>query len=402
MFKTGKGNSMGVLTGLDVLQKEDFSLLRGKSIGVLCHQATINSRYQHLIDLLLPLHKRGDLQITAVYGPQHGLWGHTQDNMIEWEGYRDERTGLMIYSLYGKHRKPTPEMLRNVELMVVDMQDVGARYYTFIWTLALTMEACQEEGIPVMVLDRPNPIGGKHFEGTLLNPEYASFVGLHPIAQRHGFTMGEIAHYFRNTFYNSVDLQVIRMEGWKREFHFPETGLPWAMPSPNIPVYDTALVYPGMCLLEATNLSEGRGTTRPFEIFGAPWLDGWKLAESLNQLQLPGVYFRPIQFMPTFHKHANQICEGCFIHVTDRETFRPVRTTLALLQEVIRQQPEKFQWKNPPYEYEFEKLPIEILLGNGWLHRWIEELRPLSEIEERLREEETQYEKIRKEHLLYQ
>ncbi len=392
---------MKVLPGLDVLYQQEFAPLRGKSVGVLCHQATINVDFQHILDLLLPLHRQGKLHIQAVFGPQHGLWGHTQDNMIEWEGYREPRSGLMIYSLYGQHRKPTPEMLKDIELMVVDLQDVGARYYTFIWTLALTMEACQEQGIPVMVLDRPNPIGGDQIEGTLLNPNFTSFVGLHPIAQRHGLTIGEIAQYLKDAFYPKVDLTVVEMKGWQRTMHFPETGLPWAMPSPNMPCYETSLVYPGMCLLEATNLSEGRGTTRPFEIFGAPWLDGWALAQKLNELQLPGVYFRPIQFLPTFHKHANQTCEGCFIHVTDRKSFQPVRTTIALLQEVIRQNRENFRWKNPPYEYEYEKLPIDILAGNDWLRRWIEELKPLTEVDERLREEEKTYQKIWKQYLRY-
>ncbi|HWD38565.1 MAG TPA: DUF1343 domain-containing protein, partial [Fimbriimonas sp.] len=357
---------MATFSGLDLLALDSFRPLLGKKIGLVCNQATVTKDLYHVLDLLLPMHKSGQLTIQIVMGPQHGLFGHTQDNMIEWEGATDPRTGLRIASLYGQHRKPTPEMLDGVDLLVVDLPDIGSRYYTFIWTTALCMQACQEKSIPVWVLDRPNPIGAIQFEGTVLDPAYASFVGLYPLPTRHGMTLGEIAAYLRATQFPKCDLTVKEVEGWARSDYNFDIDTPWVMPSPNMPTVDTALVYPGGCLLEGTNLSEGRGTTRPFETFGAPFLRGHALADALNILDLPGVYFRPIQFQPTFQKHAEQLCEGCFVHVPDPRAFEPVLTYVAILQEVRRQAGDKFAWNPPPYEYETEKLPIDILAGNGW------------------------------------
>ncbi len=364
-----------VVTGLDVLARQGFERLKGTSLGVLCNQASVDSRLDHILDLLLPFHRRRDFRVTAVFGPQHGLFGHTQDNMIEWEGAGDPRTGWRVHSLYGQHRKPTEQMLDGIELMVVDLQDVGARYYTFIWTMLLCIEACAERQIPVLVLDRPNPIGGVQIEGPVMEPRFSSFVGLRPLPARHGLTVAEIADLFYGGHFEAV-----RMEGWKREMYFEDTGLPWAMPSPNMPSPETAVVYPGGCLLEATNLSEGRGTTRPFEIVGAPYLEGYTYCELLNGLGLPGVKFRPIEFAPTFNKHSGKLCQGCFIHVLDRKVFEPVRTGIALIEEAIRSAPGEFRWKEPPYEYEYEKLPIDILAGNDWLRPSIEALEPLDRI----------------------
>ncbi|MEJ2636095.1 MAG: DUF1343 domain-containing protein [Calditrichia bacterium] len=392
---------MNVLCGLDILQQQDFRTLRGRKIGLLCNQASINKNYEHIISVMLPFHDRKQFTIQAVFGPQHGLWGHTQDNMIEWEGYHDKYTGLTIYSLYGQHRKPTPEMLRGVDLFVADLQDVGSRYYTFMWTMALAMEACQEAGIPVLVLDRPNPISGERAAGTVLDPQFSSFVGLYPLPQRHAMTLGEIALYLKENYFSDLDLKIVKMKAWKRRMYFAETGVPWAVPSPNMPAWETAVVYPGMCLLEATNISEGRGTTRPFETFGAPWISGRTLSKRLNQLELPGVFFRPIQYLPTFDKYQDQICEGAFIHVTDRDRFKPVLTTLALLQEIQNLYPSEFEWVPPPYEYEYEKLPIDILLGNGWLRQMIMDMTPLPEIEETLNREIISFEPVRQKYLMY-
>jgi len=392
---------MKVRVALDILHDQGFALLKKKQIAVLCNQASVDTHFRHILELLLPHKNRGDFTIRAVFGPQHGLWGHTQDNMIGWEGYQDAETGLTIYSLYGRHRQPTPEMLRDIDLFLVDLPDVGARYYTFIWTMALCMEACQEQGISMMVLDRPNPISGAVVEGTVLSREFSSFVGLFPLPQRHGMTIGEIAHYLQKQYFPQLSLQVIKMDRWQRGMFFPETGLSWIMPSPNMPVWETALVYPGMCLFEATNLSEGRGTTRPFEIFGAPFINGRQLCRQLNQLHLPGVYFRAIQFQPTFQKYQGEVCEGGFIHITERERFKPVLTTMAILQEVIRQYPGDFRWKQPPYEYEYHKLPIDILAGNSWLREAIENLTPLEAIEERMQQETAEFEEIRRQYLLY-
>ena len=392
---------MKVLTGLDVIKDQDFSYLKGKSIGVLCNQATIDHQYRHILQLLLPLHQKGILKIQAVFGPQHGLWGHTQDNMIEWEGFKDPSTDLTIYSLYGKHRKPTDTMLAELDIILVDLPDVGSRYYTFIWTMALVMEACTEKKIPMIVLDRPNPINGDMSEGTILENEYRSFVGLYPLAQRHGMTIGEIATYIQQEYMPQLPQQIILMKGWSRKLYFPETDLPWAIPSPNMPNWETALVYPGMCLLEGSNLSEGRGTTRPFEMFGAPWIDGRKLCDKLNLLNLPGVFFRPVQFLPTFQKHRDKICEGGFIHISDRQIFLPVLTGIALLMEIMATYQNHFRWNDPPYEYEYQKKPIDILLGNGWLRPMMEEQKSLSEIQQKMLTECREFETIRQNYLLY-
>ena len=374
-------------TGLDRLLRNNFSLLKNKRVGLLCNQASIASDYRHAIELFFEAHRQGIFKLTTLFGPQHGLFGHTQDNMIEWEGYKDNYTGATVYSLYGENRKPTTEMLQNIDTLVVDLQDVGARYYTFIWTLALCMEACAEHQVQIVVLDRPNPIGGLQIEGPWLDPDFRSFVGWHPLPVRHGLTIGEIAAYFQKTFYPTADLQIVRMEGWERSFYFERTGVPWAMPSPNMPTVDTAVVYPGMCLLEATNLSEGRGTTRPFEIFGAPWIDHWKLAHNLNAFDLPGVHFRPLEFQPTFNKFRGEVCRGCFIHVSDRQTFKPFLTAIAILWQIIKLYADFFQWKSPPYEYEFKKLPFDILVGNDWLRPMLEKGSDLATMETRWQQE---------------
>lgn len=349
-----------VKTGLDLFEKAWPRPLNASNIGLLTHPASINSRYIHATDLFFNTKK---CRLKALFGPQHGIKGETQDNMIEWEGSIDPATGLPVYSLYGKTRKPLPEMLKNIDVMVIDMQDVGARYYTFIWTMALAMEACQEQGKAVVILDRPNPIGGDILEGPVLTPEYSSFVGLHSLPVRHGMTIAEIALYLRDVYYPSTALHIIAMEGWKRQMWFDQTGLPWALPSPNMPTLDTAAVYPGMCLLEATNLSEGRGTTRPFEIFGAPFIVPGVLAKNLADMKLSGVMFRPLYFMPTFQKHAGKLCGGCQIHVTERKKFKPFNTATAILKSVKELYPEDFLWNKPPYEYEEVLLPIDILAG---------------------------------------
>ncbi|MBX3112209.1 MAG: DUF1343 domain-containing protein, partial [Fimbriimonadaceae bacterium] len=306
------------------------------------------------------------------------------DNMIEWEGYTDPRTGLRFYSLYGEHRKPTPAMLEGVDVLVYDVQEVGARYYTFIWTLALCLEACREAGVPVLVLDRPNPIDGVTVEGPGADPAYASFVGLYPLPVRHGMTVGEVGRLLVERYIPGAEIDVVETDGWDRRDLFPATGLPWALPSPNMPTPDTALVYPGQCLLEGTKLSEGRGTTRPFEIFGAPYIDGWRLAEELNATGLGGVVFRPVQFQPTFQKHKGEVCQGCFIHVSDPGTFQPVRATVALLHTVRRLWPDAFAWQDPPYEYEHTLMPVDILWGGPWLREGVDAGTPLATLFERM------------------
>ncbi len=338
--------------------------LRGKRLGAVLHPASVLPDLRYTLDLL----KEYDgklFKLSALFGPQHGIKGHTQDNMIEWEGYTDPELGIPVYSLYGEHREPTPEMLSHVDMMLVDLQDVGARYYTFIWTLFLCMKACEKAGIPVIVVDRPNPINCIDEEGPVLDLNYTSFVGLHSIRTRHAKTIGELAVQFKEERFPKCELYVLGMEGYDKKMWYDQTGLPWILPSPNMPTLDTAVVYPGMCLFEATNVSEGRGTTRPFEIFGAPFIDAVKLCKYMNGLKLPGVYFRENYFQPTFHKGAGHICGGAQIHVLDRDKFRSFDMAVKLLQYIFNEYPNDFAWKQPPYEYEFEKLPIDILLGNG-------------------------------------
>lgn len=283
--------------------------------------------------------------------------------MIEWEGYRHPELDIPVFSLYGEHRKPTPEMLRNIDALFVDLVDVGARYYTFIWSLFLCLEACETAGIPVIVADRPNPITGTTIEGSPQREDHLSFVGLHPLPNRHGKTIGELACQFRDEKFPGVSLHLLPLSGWDRSCWHDETGLPWVMPSPNMPTLDTAIVYPGMCLLEGTNLSEGRGTTRPFELFGAPWIDGPSFCRKLNALDLPGVHFREAAFEPTFQKHAGAVCRGAQIHVRDRDIFLPWKTGIEIIRLARETSPDHFDWKPLPYEYEPEKLPIEILCG---------------------------------------
>ncbi len=341
--------------------------LRGKRLGALLHPASVDASLHHTQETL----RRYDgrlFELSALFGPQHGILGHTQDNMIEWEGSLDPELGIPVYSLYGKTREPSPEMLSHIDALFVDMQDVGARYYTFIWTLFLCMKACAKAKIPVVVLDRPNPLGCT-VEGPILDLDYASFVGLWKLPVRHGKTIGELAKVFRAERFPDCELYVMEMDGYDPRMWFDETGLPWVMPSPNMPTLDTATVYPGMCLFEATNVSEGRGTTRPFELFGAPFIDAKKLCKYLNGLHLPGVYFRENYFQPTFHKGAGKICGGAQIHVTDRERFRSFDTAVRILRYLFHEYPNDFAWKAPPYEYEYEKLPIDILLGSGTFRR---------------------------------
>ena len=353
-----------VKLALDSLEKHFPEKLKGKRLGAVLHPASITADLRHTL-ATLEKHNGSLFKLAALFGPQHGILGHTQDNMIEWEGGADPRLGIPVYSLYGEHREPSPEMLKNLDMLLVDLQDVGARYYTFIWTLYLCIKAAEKRGIPVVVIDRPNPIGCHIAEGPVLDLEYKSFVGLHSIQVRHGKTIGELALQFREECFPSAEIYVLEMRGCEKSMWFDQTGLPWVMPSPNMPTLDTAIVYPGQCLLEATNISEARGTTKPFELFGARWIEATEMCDCLNNLKLPGVYFRESHFQPTFHKYAGQICHGAQIHVLEREEFLPFETTVQILKYLFHRHKEDFAWKAPPYEYEFEKLPIDILLGSG-------------------------------------
>ena len=386
-------------TGLDRWRADGFADIQGQRIGLVANQASVDRHLDHALDLITG----AGVRVVALFGPQHGLAGQTQDNMIEWEG-RPEEGPMRVHSLYGAVRRPTPEMLAGIDRLVIDLQDVGARYYTFVWTACLALEACAEAGVPVTVLDRPNPIGST-VEGPVLETGYESFVGGHPVPIRHGMTLGEVVALYARDRVPAADLTVVACEGDANPTDWRETGLPWIPPSPNMPTPETALVYPGGCLLEGTNLSEGRGTCRPFETFGAPFLPADPFAAALNRLGLPGVRFRPVEFVPTFNKHRGKLCGGAFLHVIDPLAFRPVLSYVAVIQETIRlsglheaeagagetfqtDSPEVdlpgFTWKLPPYEYVRDRMPIDILFGNGWMRPLVQSLAPLDEIRRRM------------------
>ena len=384
--------------GLDVLFESKLSLLAGSRVGLIVNPASINQRFQHTADLF---QHDPQINLTALFGPQHGVRGETQDNMIEWQTFRDSKTSLPAYSLYGETRKPTAEMLADVDVLVFDIQDVGTRVYTFIYTMALAMEAAHECGKRFIVLDRPNPIGGVQIEGNILEPAFQSFVGMFPIPMRHGMTIGELALMFNREFGIGCELEIVKMEGWRRAMWHKNTHLPWVMPSPNIPTVDTAVVYPGSVMVEGANVSEGRGTTRPFEIIGAPYIEPDDLTVELRRVQLPGVVFRPLYFQPTFHKFEGDLCGGLQIHVMDRNVFKPVITGAAIISAIRRLYTDRFDWKQPPYEYVYDKLPFDVINGGSRLREQIEAGVPVSEIEESWRDGLNEFAERRGGYLLY-
>jgi uncharacterized protein YbbC (DUF1343 family) len=366
-----------VLTGLDVLVSDRAALLRGRRFALLAHQASVDARLTHAATLLASV--RG-ATLAALWAPEHGLWGAEQDHAVV-STTRDPGSGMRVASLYGARREPTAAMLRGLDAVVVDLQDVGSRYYTFVWTMALVMRAAARAGVEVIVLDRPNPLGGDIVEGNVPDPAFASFVGLYPLPARHGLTIGEVARYLAREHALGCRLTVVAMRGWRRAMTWEDTGVPWVAPSPNMPTPDTARIYPGGCLIEGTNLSEGRGTTRPFEWVGAPYLDAHAYAARLQGARLPGVTFRPARFVPTFHKWAGRACGGVQLHVTDAARFKPFLTGLALIAAARGLAPRAFAWRRPPYEFERKRLPIDILFGTDAVRRAMERGRPLREIE---------------------
>jgi uncharacterized protein YbbC (DUF1343 family) len=373
--------------------------LRGARVGIVCNHASIDYGFAHVVDRLA---KAEDVRLSAIFGPQHGFRSDVQDNMIETPHRDDPSRRVPIYSLYSETREPTAAMLNGLDLLVIDLQDIGARIYTYIYTMANCLRACGRHGVPVIVCDRPNPINGVEVEGALLRKGFESFVGLFPIPMRHGMTIAELARLFNEEFGLGAQLEVIRMEGWERAMFADETGLPWVMPSPNMPTLDTAIVYPGTVLFEGTMLSEGRGTTRPFELVGAPGVEAERFAREMNALALPGVLFRPAVFEPTFQKHATQTCGGCQLHVTDRRAFKPVLTGAMLIDAFRRAVPAGFSlWRQPPYEYEHEKLPIDILAGSDALRQQIESGAGSDEIAASWHADEQAFRKARQPYLLY-
>lgn len=351
-----------VITGLQTIIGNLPSSIRGKRVGVLCHAPSITPDFRHITEHFA---RRSDCRLSAVFGPQHGLHGQTQDNMIEWQSIIHPVYKVPLFSLYGEHRKPTDEMLSQIDVLLVDLQDVGARLYTYIWTVKLCMEACTEKGIKVMVLDRPNPVGRLPFDGPVLQEEYFTFVGGACIPLCHRMTIGEMALWLREKYFPKCDLEVVWMKNWVRFSMYSETGLPWVLPSPNMPTEKSATVYPGTVLIEALNISEGRGTTIPFELFGSPDIDAEKLKKELISRNIPGCAFRVHNFIPAFHKFNGEYCNGLQIHVTDTDKYKPVETALEIFDAIMKTSPGALSFKNPPYEYEYRLMPFDILAGDS-------------------------------------
>ncbi len=370
---------MRVQIGFEGLLAQKPPVLKQSRLGLLCNQASVGPNWQPIWQLLARQFPQG---LRALFGPQHGLWGEKQDNMVASADCVEPVTGLPVFSLYGERLQPTPESLELLDVLLVDLPDVGTRVYTFAATMAYAMQAAAQQGKKVIILDRPNPIGGVQVEGNLLKTEMTSIVGPYPLPMRHGMTLGELARYYNEAHQIGCDLVVVPVQGWDRSQYFDATGLPWVLPSPNLPTLDTAMVYPGQVLLEGTNLSEGRGTTRPFELFGAPFINPLEVAAAIQgNYELPGVVLRATWFQPTFHKWAGEVCGGFQLHVTDRRAYKPYFTTLAFLQIILELYPDQFHWRQPPYEYEYDRLPFDLLTGDPKIREGLERGTSLVEME---------------------
>lgn len=387
-----------VKLGLEKILDEKVASLKGMRVGLVCNPASVNHQFQHAADLF---YENEQINLTALFGPQHGIRGDVQDNMIETSHIVDSQTEIPIYSLYSETREPTEEMLSSIDALVFDLQDVGCRVYTFIYTMAMCMRACAKYGKKMFVLDRPNPINGIDIEGNLLEAGHESFVGMYPIPMRHGLTVGELAKLFNSDFELHCDLEIVTMDNWKREDYYDETDAPWVMPSPNMPTVDTSVVFPATVYLEGTQVSEGRGTTRPFEIVGAPFINALEFSDALTSLELAGVIFRPTNFLPTFQKFANEGCGGVFLHVTDREVFEPVITGLAIIKTVFDLYIKDFKWKNPPYEYVYDRNPFDVIAGTTKIRESFEQRKSIKEIKSSWQTDLQEFSKTREKYFLY-
>ena len=391
-------NQIPIKLGIERLLDDKIALLKGARVGLVCNQASVNHEFRHAADLF---HQHPEINLTTLFGPQHGIRGDVQDNMIETEHATDRTTGLPIYSLYSETREPSEEMLREVDVIVVDLQDVGTRIYTFVYTLANCMQAAKKLNKRVIACDRPNPINGVQLEGVVLDPAFASFVGQFPIATRHGMTFCELGRLFNEAFGIGSELECVMMDGWARALWYDETDSPWVLPSPNMPTLDAATVFPGTVHLEGTQMSEGRGTTKPFELVGAPYIDADRFAQALNGLGLPGVYFRSCVFLPTFQKHGGQACGGVQIHVTNRETFQPALSGIAVVKTAFDMYGDEFKWKTPPYEYEYDKNPFDVIAGTSKVREAIEQGDSLESISESWQAPLAEFSRLRGDFLLY-
>jgi len=387
-----------VITGLENVLADPRILRSRGRLGLLYNQASINKNFQSAAELLAAAFPG---QVRMLFGPQHGVYCTEQDNMRETAHAIHPKLGLPIVSLYSKERRPSRAAIEPLDAVVVDLQDVGTRVYTFATTAVYVMQACAELGKEVIVLDRPNPINGLDVEGNVSRADFSSFVAPYPLPMRHGMTIGELMRYYNEVHDIGCQLTVIPLQGWKRWMWFEDTGLPWALPSPNMPTVETAVVYPGQVLLEGTNLSEGRGTTKPFEFVGAPFIEPERVLSAIDPTALEGVRLRPIEFRPTFNKWKDCVCRGFQIHVVKRQSYRPVRTSLAILSAIMTLYPQEFQWAHPPYEYVFDKLPIDVIMGDDSIREQLQSGRPVAELEDQWSEQLLRYESARRRFLLY-
>ncbi len=384
--------------GLEAFLDDPPPSVAEKRMGYLSNQA---STIRTLVHGRVLLQKKFGRQLTCLFSPQHGFFSEKQDNMIESDHFLDPVTGLPIFSLYGEHRRPTSEMFDRLDVLLIDLCDVGTRVYTFLYTMAYCLELAAELGKEVIVLDRPNPLGGEKIEGNLLHPDCSSFVGLYPLPMRHGLTFGELAVLINNEFEIWAELTVTKMQGWRRNMLFRDTGFPWVAPSPNMPTPETAMVYPGQVIWEGTNVSEGRGTTLPFEFVGAPYWQHDALLSQLELTVLPGCFLRPIVFQPTSGKWMGESCQGFQIHVTEPEAYLPYRTSLALLQATMHLYPQYFRYKEPPYEYEFKRLPLDLILGDREVREQLMQGKEILVMEAGWQQELQAFDDARKTYFLY-
>lgn len=388
-----------VSTGLEQLAASPPNDLKGQRLGLLCNAASVDRHFVHARRLL---HARFGSQLKVIFSPQHGLFAEKQDNMVESGDRLDPLLKIPVRSLYSHTRIPTREMFDAIDTLIVDLQDVGTRVYTFIYTMSHCLEAARQYNKKIVVLDRPNPIGGVSIEGNCLSDKWRSFVGRYPLPMRHGMTIAELALMFNQEFGIGCDLEVIPMRGWQRQMIHDDTGLPWVAPSPNLPTPMAALVYPGQVIWEGTNVSEGRGTTQPFEMFGAPFISTYQVKDALTPRALSGAFLRTVEFEPTAHKWQGQICHGFQIHVIDPVVFRPYFTTLSLLQAILGCRPNQFQWKQPPYEYEYERMPIDLILGDQKIRKRLAAMEPIDALETSWEKPLMEFDAMRQRHLLYQ
>ena len=387
-----------VTIGLENLIADPPEFLKGKRLGLLSNPASVDRSFHHASRLI---HESFPGQLKALFSPQHGFYAEKQDNMIESDHFSEPELNIPVYSLYNDTRTPTKEMFDQIDVLLVDIQDVGTRVYTFIYTVSFCLEAAAKLDKQVVILDRPNPIGGTQVEGNILLKEFASFVGRFPIPMRHGMTIGEILHFFNREFHIGCDLTIIPMTGWKRDLYWQDTQLPWIAPSPNLPTPQSCMVYPGQVIFEGTNISEGRGTTLPFEQFGAPFLDTVKIKAKADKI-IKGACLRLVNFEPTSGKWQGNVCKGFQIHITSVEEFKPYLSSLILMQLIIRYHKDEFEFTPPPYEYEFEKMPIDLILGSQSLRKKLTNLEDLVYLSDQWSGELENFKSLSRKYYLYE